>query len=37
MEGMYDTRHEYLEQLMYRVSQKTWEFSDELDIVFVMS
>ena len=21
----------------YRVSQKTWEFSDELDIVFVMN
>ena len=23
--------------LMYTVSQKTWDFSDELDIVFVMS
>ena len=22
---------------MYRVSQKTWEFSDEFDIVFVMN
>ena len=22
---------------MYRMSQKTWEFSDELDIVFVMN
>ena len=24
-------------ELIYRVSQKTWEFSDELDIVFVMN
>ena len=23
--------------LSYRVSQKTWEFSDEFDIVFVMN
>ena len=22
---------------LYRVSQETWEFSDELDIVFVMN
>jgi len=22
---------------LYRLSQKTWEFSDELDIVFVMN
>jgi len=25
------------QKLRYRVSQKTWEFSDELDIVFVMN
>ena len=24
-------------RLKYRVSQKTWEFSDEFDIVFVMN
>ena len=24
-------------QILYRVSEKTWEFSDEFDIVFVMN
>ena len=30
-----ESRLQYL--CLYRVSQKTWEFSDELDIVFVMN
>jgi len=31
---IFDRKHGYI---LYRVSQKTWKFSDELDIVFVMN
>ena len=27
--------YKYIDHLTYGVSQKTWEFSEELDIVFV--
>jgi len=31
------SKYSLTQSLGYRVSQKTWEFSDELDIVFVMN